>query len=236
MEKIYLSLIFLLIIYIKFYIINSYKNSNHSDNLKNEIIELGFDEEKVDLALQISNDKEDICYLIIKMMEDPDFFIQMKSKFKIQKTNIKNNEKTKVNSDSINIVQNLSNTFTKYKMVYIIRKDLNLNKINTLSQFLHIVLGEYKSKIKNKVDTINVLENLSRQKKILFFVENEKQLLEIKNQADKNGIISILFNNGGKIEASTNSSTCCIIGPDINYKIEKMIDKLKLTCHLSTYL
>jgi hypothetical protein len=36
----------------------SEKDSNSSSNLKKEIMEFGFEEEKVDLALKMSNDKK----------------------------------------------------------------------------------------------------------------------------------------------------------------------------------
>ena len=57
----------------------SEKDSNSSSNLKKEIMEFGFEEEKVDLALKMSNDKEEICNLIVRMMEDPEFLIQIKT-------------------------------------------------------------------------------------------------------------------------------------------------------------
>ena len=62
---------------------NSQNENNQSNDLKKEILEFGFEEEKVDLAMKMSNDKEEICNLIVKMMEEPEFYNQIKTNFQI---------------------------------------------------------------------------------------------------------------------------------------------------------
>ena len=62
----------------------------NKESLKKEILEFGFEEEKVDLAMKISSDKEEICNLIVRMMEEPEFYIQMKSNTQIN-NNVNNN-------------------------------------------------------------------------------------------------------------------------------------------------
>ena len=42
-----------------------------NEALKKEIMEFGFDEEKIDLAMKLSSDKEEICNIIVRMIEEP---------------------------------------------------------------------------------------------------------------------------------------------------------------------
>ena len=206
----------------------SEKDSNSLANLKKEIMEFGFDEDKVDLALQMSNDKEEICNLIVKMMEDPDFFIQIKTNLQMQQTNSQNNGNNKINNDIINMFQNLSNQFQQYKMVIVVRKDLNLSIGKTSAQVAHAALGAYKLSLNKNADKVTNWENFSGQAKIVLGVENEKQLFEIKDKADKNGLITCLIHDAGRTEVSPNTATCCAIGPDIIQKIDEITGKLKL--------
>ena len=68
------------------------KNENNSNDLKKEMLEFGFEEEKIDLALKMSKDKEEICNLIVRMMEEPDFYNQIKLNYQIKENQTKNNE------------------------------------------------------------------------------------------------------------------------------------------------
>ena len=202
-------------------------DKNFSSNLKQEIMEFGFEEDKVDLAMKMSNDKEEICNLIVKMMEDPEFFIQIKTNFEMQKMNKEKNE-NKINNDIMNIFQNLSNQFQQYKMVIVVRKDLNMSIGKTSAQVAHAALGAYKLSLKNSSDKVANWENFSGQAKIVLGVGNEKELLEIKEKADKNGLITCLIHDAGRTEVSPNTATCCAIGPDTIQKIDEITGKLKL--------
>ena len=203
------------------------KDKNFSSNLKQEIMEFGFEEDKVDLAMKMSNDKEEICNLIVKMMEDPEFFIQIKTNFEMQKMNKEKNE-NKINNDIMNIFQNLSNQFQQFKMVIVVRKDLNMSIGKTSAQVAHAALGAYKLSLKNSSDKVANWENFSGQAKIVLGVGNEKELLEIKEKADKNGLITCLIHDAGRTEVSPNTATCCAIGPDTIQKIDEITGKLKL--------
>ena len=215
------------IIYFYFKLMQSNKDTNSLSNLKNEIMEFGFEEDKVDLAMKISNDKEEICNLIVKMMEDPDFLAQVKSNIQINDANIKNND-NKINNDMINMFQGLSNQFQQYKMVIVVRKDLNMSIGKTSAQVAHAALGAYKLSLAKNNDKVTNWENFSGQAKIVLGVENEKELFDIKNKADNNGLITCLIHDAGRTEVSPNTATCCAIGPDVNSKIDEITGKLKL--------
>jgi len=202
-------------------------DSKLSSNLKQEIMEFGFEEEKVDLAMKMSNDKEEICNLIVRMMEEPEFYIQIKTNLEMQQTNKEKND-NKINNEIINIFQNFSNQFQQYKMVIVVRRDLNMSIGKTSAQVAHAALGAYKLSIKNNGDKVANWENFSGQAKIVLGVGNEKELLEIKEKADKNGLITCLIHDAGRTEVSPNTATCCAIGPDIIQKIDEITGKLKL--------
>ena len=191
MKYFYISLGFPLVLIIIFYLfklMQSEKDSNSSSNLKKELMEFGFDEEKVDLALKMSNDKEEICNLIVRMMEDPEFLIQIKTNLQMKDSNSNNNNNNNINNDMINFFQNLSNQLQQYKMVIVVRKDLKMSIGKTSAQVAHAALGAYKLSLSKHCDKVTNWENLSGQAKIVLGVENEKELFDIKNKADKNGI------------------------------------------------
>ena len=190
-------------------------------------MEFGFDEDKVDLALKMSNDKEEICNLIVKMMEDPEFLIQIKTNFEMKETN-SNKNNNKINNDMFNLFQNLLNQFQQYKMVIVVRRDLKMSIGKTSAQVAHAALGAYKLSLSKNSDKVTNWENFSGQAKIVLGVENEKELFEIKDKADKNGLITCLIHDAGRTEVSPNTATCCAIGPDVVQKIDEITGKLKL--------
>jgi ABC-type glycerol-3-phosphate transport system permease component len=184
---------FILILkYNKYKIMESKKDSESLANLKKEIMEFGFEEDKVDLALKMSNDKEEICNLIVRMMEEPEFLVQIKSNLETKEINSKNND-NKINNELINIFQNFSNQFQQYKMVIVVRKDLNMSVGKTSAQVAHAALGAYKLSLTKNNDKVVNWENFSGQAKIVLGVQNEKELFDIKDKADKNGLI-YMFN------------------------------------------
>ena len=234
MKKLYYY-IFLFIPFIVIYLIKnlflmqSKQDNNSQNDLKREILEFGFEEEKVDLAMKISNDKEEICNLIVKMMEEPDFYNQMKTNTQIsdQTNNNLNNEKNLV-TDFSNLIQNFTNNFQQYKMVIIVRKDLNMSVGKISAQVAHAALGAYKNSLTKNNNIVLNWENFSGQAKIVLGVDNEKQLLEIKNKAEQAGLITCLIQDAGRTQVAPNTATCCAIGPDLIQKIDEITGKLKL--------
>ena len=205
----------------------SQKENDSSSDLKKEILEFGFEEDKVDLAMKLSSNKEEICNLIVKMMEEPDFYSQMKSNFQINSNQQNNN----INNDNlvmnfINLLQN--NNIQQYKMVIVVRKDLNMSVGKTSAQVAHAALGAYKKSLSKNSDIVLNWENNSGQAKIVLSVENEKQLMEIKNKADQAGLITCLIHDAGRTEVAPNTATCCAIGPDLSQKVDAITGKLRL--------
>ena len=204
-------------------------NENPNQNkeiLKKEIMEFGFDEEKVDLAMKLSSDKEEICNLIVRMIEEPEFYNQMKSNTQLNQ-NQNNNNNNSLFSNFSNILQNLSNP-QEYKMVIVVRNDLKMSIGKTAAQVGHAVLGAYQRSMNKNALLVNNWQNFSGQAKIVLQVNSEKELNDIEENAKKNGLVTCLIRDAGRTEVSPNTPTCCAIGPDLVSNIDKITGNLKL--------
>ena len=197
-----------------------------NEALKKEIMEFGFDEDKVDLALKMSQDKEEICNLIVRMIEEPEFYNQMKSNTQLNQ-NQNNNNNNSLFSNFSNILQNLSNP-QEYKMVIVVRNDLKMSIGKTAAQVGHAVLGAYQRSMNKNALLVNNWQNFSGQAKIVLQVNSEKELNDIEDNAKKNGLITCLIHDAGRTEVAPNTPTCCAIGPDIVSNIDKITGNLKL--------
>lgn len=192
-------------------------SSNKSDNknlLLNEILEFGFEKEKIELAMKMSNDKQQIIDLIMKMEEDADFYNQ-----------IKENAKTASMINSHPVIK--FDHSSEYKMVIVVRKDLGMGVGKVAAQVGHAVLGCYKLSCLKKMMNVHIWENCATPK-IVLGCENEKELLELKAKADENGVINFLVADAGRTQIAPGSITCCAFGPDICNNIDNITGKLKL--------
>ena len=204
-------------------------NENPNQNkeiLKKEIMEFGFDEEKIDLAMKLSSDKEEICNIIVRMIEEPEFFNQMKTNTQLNQ-NQNNNNNNSLFTNFSNILQNLSHP-QEYKMVIVVRNDLKMSIGKTAAQVGHAVLGAYQRSMNKNALLVNNWQNFSGQAKIVLQVNSEKELNDIEDNAKKNGLVTCLIRDAGRTEVEPNTPTCCAIGPDIVSNIDKITGNLKL--------
>jgi PTH2 family peptidyl-tRNA hydrolase len=195
---------------------NNNSNDNNSNNisnqLKNEILDFGFDSEKIDLAMKISSNKEEIINLIVQMMEQPEFYTQLKSQTFQQNTQL----------------QNIFQQPQQYKMVIVVRTDLNMSLGKVSAQVGHAVLGAYKLSLQNDLTKTNNWENFSGQAKIVLGVSSKEELFDIQNKAREAGLVTCLIHDAGRTQVAPNTPTCCAIGPDLVENIDKITGKLKL--------
>jgi PTH2 family peptidyl-tRNA hydrolase len=197
-----------------------------NEALKKEIMEFGFDEEKIDLAMKLSSDKEEICNIIVRMIEEPEFFNQMKTNTQLNQ-NQNNNNNNSLFTNFSNILQNLSHP-QEYKMVIVVRNDLKMSIGKTAAQVAHAALGAYKKSMNKNILLVNNWENLSGQAKIVLQVNSEKELNDIEDNAKKNGLVTCVIHDAGRTEVAPNTATCCAIGPDLVSNIDKITGSLKL--------
>lgn len=93
------------------------KEIQDKSTIKQELVGMGFLEEHVNLALTVSNNQEEAVDLIIKMLENEDFYNVMKQNANAKKFN------------------NLS--LKQYKMTIVVRKDLKMSIGKIASQVGH---------------------------------------------------------------------------------------------------
>ena len=189
-----------------------------SDPLYNEIAELGFEKDMILLAMKFSNNKEDIINMIVRMLEDNDFYLQMKQSV--------NN----VSSMSTQLIPASSMPYQldQYKMVIIVREDLNMSKGKIAAQVGHAVLGAYKESLRRNPAIVNGWENYSGQAKIVVACKSEKELIDLMKKADENKIVTYIVRDAGRTEVEPNTCTCCAIGPNTVSEIDKITGKLSL--------
>lgn len=116
----------------------------------------------------------------------------------------------------------MKNSENETKQVIVVRKDLKLSKGKLAAQVAHAaVSAAEKSRYKkNWMD--------QDQAKVILKCENEKELLEIFQQAKDSGLPAKLISDAGRTELEPGEKTCVGIGPYPIDEIDKITGKLKL--------
>jgi PTH2 family peptidyl-tRNA hydrolase len=125
-----------------------------------------------------------------------------------------------------------------YKMVLIIRTDLNMSKGKVAAQCSHATLAAYKSCLngsKSQLDWLKRWES-DGQAKITLRVEGEADLyftdlnnrLELQKKARSVGLVSQSILDAGRTQVATGTRTVLAIGPGPNDLIDSVTGKLKL--------
>ena len=111
-----------------------------------------------------------------------------------------------------------------YKLVVVVRKDLNLSPGKLAVQVAHAcvecVLSSNKEIIK--------LWRTEGAKKVVLEVPNLQELLKIYDKAKQEGLTTVLIKDAGLTELEPGTITCVGIGPDVDKKIDKVTGGLKL--------
>jgi len=113
------------------------------------------------------------------------------------------------------------------KQVIVIRSDLKMSRGKLSTQVAHAsVTAFYETLQKNRELAIKWLEE--GQPKIVVKVDSIEELLSIKEEAEKNGLISVVIKDAGLTELEQGTITCLGIGPDYREKIDRVTGRLKL--------
>ncbi|KAH9421780.1 Peptidyl-tRNA hydrolase protein 2, mitochondrial [Dermatophagoides pteronyssinus] len=136
----------------------------------------------------------------------------------------------------------------EYKMVLVIRNDLKMGKGKACAQCSHAAVRnsyfsvyfpiEINSNIfkiqvlayKQARKSINLLKKWSDcgQRKVVVKVDSEQELLNIMQNARKNGLISVLIQDAGRTQVESGTKTAIAIGPAKGSLIDKVTGHLKL--------
>ena len=111
-----------------------------------------------------------------------------------------------------------------YKQIIVVRKDLKMSAGKIAAQSSH---SSTEATLKSEDPKVKVWRN-SGMKKIVLNVNSKEELLDVKREADKMGLVTALIKDAGKTQIEPGSITCLGIGPDSEEKLNKISGKLKL--------
>ena len=112
---------------------------------------------------------------------------------------------------------------TSYKMVVLVRKDLNMSSGKISAQVAH---ASVEAVLRSDKEDISNWRS-EGMKKIILKVPDKISLIKYKEQAEKDDIITALITDAGLTELKKAEVTCLAIGPDKEEKIDKITGKLK---------
>jgi len=112
----------------------------------------------------------------------------------------------------------------EYKQVILIRKDLKMSKGKMSAQSAH---ASTDALLKSHKDDIKAWQNQG-MKKVILGVEDEKELLKLKIDAEDAGLIVSIIADAGRTELAPGTVTAVGIGPDDEDKIDRITGHLKL--------
>lgn len=194
--------------------------SSEKGKIKKELLDMGFLEEHIDLSLQISNNLEEAAECIVRMIENEDFYLQLKSNVKANSC-LNNNNSNNNNSD-------LSSQSLNYKMTIGVRKDLGMSIGKTAAQVGHGVLEAYKVAVKSNPEYVRMWEEYNGSRKITLSVNSLKELRNLQEEAKALKLPCAVIADAGKTELEPGTITVIAIGPGPYELIDKVTGKLEL--------
>ncbi|EDK31325.1 peptidyl-tRNA hydrolase (macronuclear) [Tetrahymena thermophila SB210] len=215
--------------------------------LKNDLLQLGFEEALVDQALALTQDKEKAVELIFQFQEDlnkggqpdlskvnllgdlsPDQLLGMIPAN--QKQSSKNIGSIQVKDMTYPMGEDVDEVY--YKMVFLVRMDLKMGTGKIAAQTGHAVLGAYQQ-LEERADEREVEQILDNWEecgcpKIVLKVDSKDQLLELEKKAVDAGLNTYVVCDAGKTQVEPGSITVCAIGPARADIIDSITGHLKL--------
>lgn len=202
----------ILLLIIKIYINNIMISENYCNNIKSNLLDMGFMEEHINIVLNITNSEEDAINLIIKMLENEEFYIQMKENYLL----------------SIDKKSYFESNPNKYKMTIVVRKDLNMSVGKIAAQVGHGVLKSYQNALSEYPTYVHNWEKNNGSTKIVLSVNSLQEILNIKEEATINKLPYELIRDAGRTEVDPFTITVIAIGPGPSEVVDKVTGKLEL--------
>ncbi|MFW6040642.1 MAG: peptidyl-tRNA hydrolase Pth2 [Thermoplasmatota archaeon] len=112
-----------------------------------------------------------------------------------------------------------------YKMVLVVREDLDLSKGKLAVQVSHAAVTCAVNS-KNSKYFKNWYEE--GQKKVVVRCKDLDEMIELKNMADNEGLTTCIISDAGITEVKPGSKTCLGIGPGPNDLVDKITGNLPL--------
>jgi len=111
-----------------------------------------------------------------------------------------------------------------YKMVILVRGDLQMGVGKIAAQVGHAVLGAYKDSSEIKIREWEE----GGSAKIVLRVSNLKELMDLHNEAHQKGLVAHTIQDAGRTQVDPGTVTVCAIGPDAVSKIDSVTSHLSL--------
>jgi len=114
-----------------------------------------------------------------------------------------------------------------YKLVIVVRKDLDIGKGKLCTQVAHAAVEAVLNQLEKNKDIVEKWRE-EGAKKIVVYVRNLDELMNIYNQSISLDLNTVLIKDAGLTQLEPGTITCIGIGPDIEEKINKVTSSLKL--------
>lgn len=120
------------------------------------------------------------------------------------------------------------------KQVIVVRRDLGMRRGKEIAQGSHAAMAFLSRQLQGGKNEIKLSEAArewieSSFTKVCVRVDNEEELLEIKEKAEQAGLEVHLITDSGRTEfGGVPTKTCLAIGPDESEKIDAITGHLKL--------
>lgn len=112
----------------------------------------------------------------------------------------------------------------EFKQMIVVRADLKLSKGKMSAQASH---ASVEAVLKSHKDDVEKWRGQG-MKKVVLKVADEKELLQIKRNAEDAGLVVAIISDAGRTHLAAGTVTCLGIGPDKTEKVDKVTGQLKL--------
>eukprot|EP00898_Chlorokybus_atmophyticus_P001933 jgi/Chlat1/2740/Chrsp187S02927 len=116
---------------------------------------------------------------------------------------------------------------TDMKMVFVVRKDLEMGTGKIAAQVAHAVLGLY-AKLQSRHQVLLRRWEDGGQAKVVLACADKKEMLELARSASSKGLPTHIVADAGRTQVAAGSETVLAIGPGAKHVIDSVTGHLKL--------
>ncbi|CAH2051725.1 unnamed protein product, partial [Iphiclides podalirius] len=129
-------------------------------------------------------------------------------------------------SDTAKTVKKFSSD-SEYKLVLVVRTDLNMGKGKMAAQCSHAAVGAFEKAQKKDPEGLKCWQ-MTGQAKIALKTDSVDEIKQIADNAKKMGLITSLIKDAGRTQIAPNSITVLGVGPAPKDIVDKVTGHLKL--------
>ncbi|KAL4711893.1 hypothetical protein ACJJTC_006062 [Scirpophaga incertulas] len=129
-------------------------------------------------------------------------------------------------SKAAKTVQKFSSN-SEYKLVLVVRTDLNMSKGKIAAQCGHAAVGAFEKALKRDPESLKVWQ-MTGQAKIALKTDSVDEIKQIAENAKKIGLITSLIRDAGRTQIAPNSITVLGVGPAPKDVVDRVTGHLKL--------